>query len=167
LSIVRRLLRLHGSDIYVESQLGVGSRFYFTLPAVSPRAQERSALDAELRRCLSVSSLVTLMMIEIAPPSADGAKDAADATARFDAVAAILAAQLPRAHDVVVAQPHCGRFAILLPMTARVGALAVKSRLEPALADGPSPMAVVKGPVLAPEDGATLSELLSLLNDDR
>ncbi len=40
LAIVKHVLRRHGSQLHIESELGKGSRFYFELPAVaSPRAR--------------------------------------------------------------------------------------------------------------------------------
>jgi two-component system sensor histidine kinase ChiS len=37
LAIVRNFIQLHGGEIWVESELGQGSRFYFTLPTVESR----------------------------------------------------------------------------------------------------------------------------------
>jgi signal transduction histidine kinase len=36
LTLARRFIELHGGRLWVESQVGVGSRFYFTLPTPLP-----------------------------------------------------------------------------------------------------------------------------------
>ncbi len=39
LSIIKQLVEAHGGKIWVESQVGKGSRFSFTLPVFSPKAK--------------------------------------------------------------------------------------------------------------------------------
>lgn len=50
LAIVREILELHGSSIAVESQLGKGTTFRFTLPLVIEEATEEAAMPAAQQR---------------------------------------------------------------------------------------------------------------------
>ena len=50
LSIVKELIGAHGGKISVESKVGKGSRFFFTLPVFSPQAVEMDAVDNSIRR---------------------------------------------------------------------------------------------------------------------
>jgi two-component system, sensor histidine kinase and response regulator len=62
LSICRRLVELMGGSIGLESQLGVGSTFHFTLPLQldpQPQADEKIALDLTGRRVLIVDDNAT------------------------------------------------------------------------------------------------------------
>jgi two-component system, NarL family, sensor histidine kinase BarA len=43
LAIARNFIQLHGGEIWVESELGAGSRFLFTLPSVEARAKAGAA----------------------------------------------------------------------------------------------------------------------------
>jgi signal transduction histidine kinase len=43
LAIARQFVRLHGGDIWVESRLGEGSHFFFTLPTIEARAEADAA----------------------------------------------------------------------------------------------------------------------------
>ena len=61
LSIVRRLVELMGGEIGVSSKVGVGSRFFFTLPlkAAAPISPERRMLSSTGGRILIVDDNVT------------------------------------------------------------------------------------------------------------
>jgi signal transduction histidine kinase len=43
LAIARNFIQLHGGDIWVESELGAGSRFFFTIPSVEAQHQVSAA----------------------------------------------------------------------------------------------------------------------------
>ncbi len=50
LAIARNFIQLHGGEIWVESALGEGSRFFFTLPAAGESAAAHGAMSGEHRR---------------------------------------------------------------------------------------------------------------------
>jgi signal transduction histidine kinase len=48
--VSRKILREHGGDIYVQSQVGVGSKFILRLPMKSPLGQDAGGTGLEMPR---------------------------------------------------------------------------------------------------------------------
>ena len=68
LAITRSLVELHGGALDIESELGRGSCFFFTLPAVAPaRQEEKHELEAHAVR----PTQACILVVEDDPASAD------------------------------------------------------------------------------------------------
>ncbi len=155
LSISRDLVRAHGGDLEVRSRVGEGSRFAFRLVRDAPLGAEVIALEEQVSRFRQHPYFcVILVAPEIPPDEPD------DGVARLEALEARMRELMPRASDVVIAQPAHGRLVLALLSTPRAGGMVVWQRLCERFAaqtvDGPggAPFRVaVRGPAAFPEDG--------------
>ncbi len=155
LAISRDLVRAHGGDLVVASEVGKGSRFSFLLPSDCARGREVLELEAIVRRFREHPYFSLLIVV---PQSVDGAT-ATDA-AILEPIQAGLAARLPRASDRLLPQPAHGRLLLVMLSTPVAGAVVVRRRLERELAteplrdgNGAAIPVEMAGPSSFPEDG--------------
>ncbi len=166
LSIAREMVQAQGGRIWVESELGKGSRFCFEIPVASPWTKESS--DFELRfqksrdhECISL--LVFAFEQGIATPEL------------LQQVESRFVQCVRQGLDSITAQPAWGRLLVLLPGTPEWAALEVRRRLEAeiweigALRKSKRRALRLLGPSTYPEDGMTGRELLesALASDSR
>jgi CheY-like chemotaxis protein len=72
LAIARNLVELHAGTIWVESELGKGSRFFFTLPLNPPRDEVDAAATVAEAIERGSSTRVDLMLLDLSLPDGNG-----------------------------------------------------------------------------------------------
>lgn len=171
LAIVKQLVEAHGGKIWVESEVGKGSRLSFTLPVFSPQTVEAMTLQREIRQCLGTTPF-SLLEVDLrgTAPVRGGARKSEELAELTDRIVSLVREAAPRASDKVVAQRARNSVVLVLRATPKSGAAVVKERLERALCRHPlltdqltASVPMVVGPVAFPDDGATASELLDRL----
>ncbi len=158
LTICRDLVRGHGSNLHLESELGVGSRFSFSLPVVSERAAEIIAFENETRTKFRKHPYFTVLVIDFGADRPVANEELSKYV--FETLHKVLHHLVPRSLDVFCDQPAQGRAIVVLLSTPREGGWVVKRRLAATLATnlfevGGRGMASLKvlGPAAYPEDG--------------
>jgi hypothetical protein len=166
LSIAKELIEAHGGTISVESEVGTGSRFCFTLPVYSPQAVEMAALEEELRHCRSHPP-VSLLLVELRQDERFSQHRAGTAPDVHSRLLDALGESILRPSDRLVSQPAFDRVAVLLTTTPKTGAYRVLEKFEQALSQNPIclegvpvPTPAIVGPVTYPEDGMTARALI-------
>jgi len=131
LTICRDLIRGHGSDLHIESQIGEGSRFSFPLPIKSDRAYETITFENQARTTFRAHPYFAVIVVDCGLKGADGRE--ANGKKRYDAVHQRLEKLVPRSLDVLCEQPTHGRIIIVLLSTPLAGGWVVKRKLASAL----------------------------------
>ena len=165
LTICRDLVRGHGSDLHLESELGVGSRFSFSLPIRSQRAEEIIAFENEVRTSFREYPYFTILVIDFG----DGKPDTGGilTSQEVETLHEVLHHLVPRALDLFWDQPSHRRVIVVLLSTPVEGGWVVKRRLVSTLATnlfeiGGKGIGSLKvlGPAAYPEDGEYGSGLI-------
>jgi PAS domain S-box-containing protein len=134
LAIAKELVEFHGGTIKLQSELGKGSTFSFTLPVYSSEMMLREAANDEFNQC-SESSPLSLVVVTIVQAELETSEEEAGVehwSQTVDEVEARIR-RLPRSmHDSVMRHGE-GQMIIFLHATPRSGAAAVRERVLVAL----------------------------------
>lgn len=158
LAIARDLVRVHGGDLQLQSEVSKGSRFYFTLPRFSARTAEMTSLEQTVweHRIYPFFGVIVLELEQETETSDESAIED-----RLERLENSLRAIMPRASDLFVLQPANQRLVLIMIVTGREGSVAVREKLLAAQGDDRIPSRVrVHGPAVYPEDGTTARELV-------
>ena len=167
LSIVKGLVEAHGGEIWVESEMGKGSKFTFTLPIYSPEKDLNDYLDREIQSAKEKDAPLSVIIVEI--EEFDYLSEAygdEEALKLLDKIKWLIQDTARRTTDLIKTQTT-GRVMMILLDTPKDGAFALDNRLKEALSketftvDKESvQISLVSGVATCPEDGVTREELM-------
>ncbi len=162
LSISKELVERHGGQIAIESEVGKGCRFFFTLPIFSQKAVEMAALESGIR-FYKKEFMFSLLIIELRSElSLDEDVQQGQIPELF---VALVKKSLQRPADLMIVQPLSGRIICLLPHTSHTDAIPVKQRLQHTFSTlkpiNQVSVANILGPVFCPVDGETGRDLIA------
>jgi len=174
LYITNKFVKELGGQISVESQLGKGSRFSVTLPAISAQMRDIVNSEVEIRKYMHQSSF-SLLMVELnSKDTFNGNKPQPQTNARLlNQLMETTKKTFSRENDCIIPQPAFERFILILGGTKISGAKFAAEKLKTAVMQSAidfkdvtvsSPKII--GPVAYPDDGSTLSELINTAHEN-
>jgi PAS domain S-box-containing protein len=174
LTIVKELVGLQMGKISVESKIGKGSRFFFTLPVFSPKSTEAINLHKEIRQ--SAKNYPTFSLLGVCfnhkSLSCLNHKEMNGYSDLLNQLMAVVYKVIRRSTDRIIAQKAFLRVIIILESTPKKEAAIVKRKLDEAFSlysivfEGKSlSVPTILGPVTFPEDGITTKELMAAIKE--
>ncbi len=127
LSISKGIIDLHRGKIWVESEVGKGSKFIFSLPKYSMDQNAREYIEDAIADAIKSSSCMTLAIAAVSYP--DGMKDVYNDLA--DELFKVIKTQLYREKDLALKYPN--EFIVIMEDCDKNNGLIVQSRIELAL----------------------------------
>lgn len=167
LSIVKGLVEAHGGKIWVESEVGKGSKFTFTLPQYSPQNALKYYLDKEIAGAKEKNIPLSVMILKIEEfESLTEAYGYTEALRIVDEVKRLTEVTARRTTDIIETQKF-GHIIVIMADTPKQGALALRNRLKRvfskqkfAIGKESVKINLVSGLATYPHDGVTGEELL-------
>ncbi len=159
LSIVKGIVDMHGGNIWVESELGKGTKFTFTLPELTEEDLFRDLLDKEISISKTRKSPFSIVIL--------GFNRDVNDEGLLRQLEDVVNYVLRRKNDVVFRLEN--RVLVVLPDTDKKNALIVLARLKDEIAKGLSLLAelsLVDGVITYPGEVKNSEQILNLIIRD-
>jgi diguanylate cyclase (GGDEF)-like protein len=167
LSICREILKLHKGEIWVQSELGKGSTFYFSLPIFSDDEYFSERLSDEIKRAQFNRIPLSLVILAIEDYEKINAQFSHDELLNILFQVEIIAKKTVRRPNDIVVRFKKGEILAILADTNKDGAYVLARRVQDALqeVEFKTPQGIIKlsfriGVVTYPDDVPNETEIL-------